>query len=131
MNGQLSEFIIVNAQIADEDVTVPGAVVAFGDTVQSGMAEQVGIPGPPGPPGADGFSPIATVEKSGSVATITITDKNGTTTAQVSDGAEGPEGPAGPGIPTGGTAGQFLVKASSADYDTAWVTVPNANGEVF
>ena len=31
----------------------------------------------------DGFSPIATVTKSGSVTTITITDKNGTTTAAI------------------------------------------------
>lgn len=37
----------------------------------------------------DGFSPIATVTKSGSVATITITDENGTTTATVSDGEVG------------------------------------------
>lgn len=35
----------------------------------------------------DGFSPIATVTKEGTVATITITDKNGTTTATVEDGA--------------------------------------------
>lgn len=37
--------------------------------------------------GRDGFSPIATVEKEGSTATITITDRYGTTTAQVHDGS--------------------------------------------
>ena len=37
--------------------------------------------------GADGFSPTATVEKVGKVATITITDINGTTTATIADGA--------------------------------------------
>lgn len=42
-----------------------------------------------GAPGTDGFSPIATVTKSGKVATISITDKNGTTTATVSDGEDG------------------------------------------
>lgn len=45
-----------------------------------------GIQGLQGPAGADGFSPIATVTKSGDTATISITDKNGTTTATVSDG---------------------------------------------
>ena len=36
--------------------------------------------------GEDGFSPTATVEKVGKVATITITDTNGTTTATIKDG---------------------------------------------
>ena len=36
--------------------------------------------------GEDGFSPTATVEKVGKVATITITDINGTTTATIADG---------------------------------------------
>ena len=40
--------------------------------------------------GSDGISPTATVEKVGKVATITITDKNGTTTATIKDG-EGSE----------------------------------------
>lgn len=35
------------------------------------------------------------------------------------------------GIPSGGTAGQFLVKSSATDYDAAWVTVPNASGVSF
>ena len=34
-------------------------------------------------------------------------------------------------LPTGGTAGQFLVKSSSTNYDAAWVTVPSANGVSF
>ena len=42
--------------------------------------------------GADGFSPTATVTKSNGVATITITDKDGTSTAQVYDGAKGDTG---------------------------------------
>lgn len=36
---------------------------------------------------AVGFSPVATVVKEGAVATITVTDENGTTTAEVYDGA--------------------------------------------
>lgn len=42
--------------------------------------------------GADGVSPTATVEKVGKVATITITDKNGTTTATIKDGQGGTGG---------------------------------------
>lgn len=38
-------------------------------------------------------------------------------------GSAGPQGPAGPGVPSGGAAGQFLVKQSAADYDAAWVTL--------
>lgn len=34
--------------------------------------------------------------------------------------ATGPAGPAGQGVPTGGTAGQVLMKDSSDDYDTSW-----------
>ena len=48
--------------------------------------EWVGIPAIEGTPGEDGYSPTASVTKSGDTATITITDKNGTTTAQVQDG---------------------------------------------
>ena len=39
--------------------------------------------------GANGTSPTATVTKSGAVATITITDANGTTSETVSDGVTG------------------------------------------
>ena len=60
-----------------------------GSTGPQGPAGPQGQTGPQGVAGNDGFSPTATVTKSGSVATITITDKNGTTTATVSDGASG------------------------------------------
>lgn len=82
-----------------------------------------GPAGQDGAPGADGYSPTASVSKSGSTATITITDKNGTTTAQISDGQngqDGQQGPAGPGLPSGGTQGQIVVKKSGTDYDTEW-----------
>ena len=51
-----------------------------------------GTNGTDGKDGADGYSPSASVSKSGSTATITITDKNGTTTATVSDGQNGQNG---------------------------------------
>lgn len=32
-------------------------------------------------------------------------------------------------LPTGGMAGQFLVKSSNTDYDASWVTVPQAENQ--
>ena len=57
-----------------------------------GQTGPKGDPGSQGPAGSDGYSPTASVSKSGSTTTISITDKNGTTTAQVSDGAPGTPG---------------------------------------
>lgn len=41
-------------------------------------------------------------------------------------GATGATGAAGPGVPVGGSSGQFLVKQSASDYDSAWQTVSTA-----
>jgi hypothetical protein len=38
-------------------------------------------------------------------------------------GTPGATGPAGPGVPAGGTAGQFLTKINSTNYNTDWTTV--------
>lgn len=46
--------------------------------------------------GEDGYSPTATVEQLADGATISITDKDGTTTATIHDGADGATGPEGP-----------------------------------
>ena len=51
-----------------------------------------GKPGTQGKPGVDGFSPIAKVETITNGATITITDKTGTTTATILNGAKGDPG---------------------------------------
>ncbi|ACV22418.1 collagen triple helix repeat protein [Slackia heliotrinireducens DSM 20476] len=54
-----------------------------------------------GADGADGFSPTATVTQTADGVTITITDKNGTTTADVSKGAKGDKGDTGEQGPKG------------------------------
>ena len=41
-------------------------------------------------------------------------------------GAQGPEGPQGIGMPDGGTAGQMIIKDTSADYDFSWHDVGSA-----
>lgn len=43
-------------------------------------------------------------------------------------GVRGEAGPAGPGVPTGGTTGQVLAKASNADNDTEWVNQSGGGG---
>lgn len=50
--------------------------------------------------------------------TITYTDGINPTTFTVTNGAPGSPGV---GVPTGGTTGQILAKASGTDYDTEWV----------
>ena len=67
----------------DTDVTDP---FTFNFKIPAGQQGEQGEQGVPGVPGQDGFSPIATVTKSGTVATITITDVNGTTSTTISDG---------------------------------------------
>lgn len=74
-----------------------------------------GDTGAQGVAGQDGYSPSATVTKVGDTATITITDKNGTTTAQISDGSGG-------GSATSPTASVAKVG------DTATITITDING---
>ena len=62
-----------------------------------------------GADGADGYSPTATITQTAEGATITITDKNGTTTANVSKGVKGDKGDTGdigPQGPKGDTGEQ-------------------------
>lgn len=70
-----------------EDATVTNSGTSSAAVFDFGIPQGAkGDTGDTGPAGADGFSPTATVSKTGDTATITITDKNGTTTAQISDG---------------------------------------------
>lgn len=70
--------------------TENAAILDF--TIPQGAKGDTGATGANGQDGADGYSPTATVTKSGDTATISITDKNGTTTATVSDGTDGTNG---------------------------------------
>ena len=67
------------------------ATVNNGSPGPQGPAGTDGAPGatgPQGPAGTDGFSPTANVQQTETGATITITDKNGTTTANVRNGSD-------------------------------------------
>ena len=71
-----------------------------------------------GEQGEPGFSPVVTVSPITGGHQISITDAEDTETFNVMDGADGQNGV---GVPTGGTTGQVLAKASGTDYDTEWV----------
>lgn len=72
--------------------------------------------GAPGDPGTPGISPTVTVTDITGGHRITITDADGAHSFDVPNGEDGV------GIPTGGTTGQVLSKASGTDYDTEWTT---------
>ena len=59
-----------------------------GDVGPRGPQGEQGIQGPEGPQGEPGVSPSATVERVEGGALITVTDAEGTTTAEVRDGTE-------------------------------------------
>lgn len=93
-----------------------------------------GTNGRDGVDGKDGISPTASVNKVGSTATITITDKNGTTTASISDGTNGTngrDGTDGVGVPSGGTQGQVLAKTDGTDYNTEWITMSSSDKVIY
>ena len=58
---------------------------------QEQVRENIGV-GKGGGSGEDGFSPIAMVERTETGAVITITDKTGTTEAEIMDGKDGEDG---------------------------------------
>lgn len=60
--------------------------------IEAGIVELENQGGSGGSGGADGYSPTATVRQTANGATITITDKNGTTTANVNHGNDGNDG---------------------------------------
>lgn len=65
-----------------------------GDTGETGEKGDTGAPGKDGvngTDGADGFSPIATVTETDTGAIITITDKDGTTSATIQNGKDAAE----------------------------------------
>lgn len=76
-----------------------------------------GVQGVKGDPGNDGFTPTITSSKSGSITTLTITNKNGTSTATINDGVKGDTGLTGPQGPPGTdcTAWTYVSQTSTAN----------------
>lgn len=120
-----------------------GATGPAGPQGKTGPAGQDGAPGKDGSPGKDGadgapgqdgFSPSASVAETATGATITITDKTGTTTAEIKNGKDGAPGkdgtngkdgaPGAPGTPgtngTDGKDGTTFTPSVSAAGDLSW-----------
>lgn len=106
---------------------IQGERGATGATGATGPAGPAGPAGSDGRDGADGFSPIATITKSGKVATITITDKNGTTTQTISDGDDGQNGSDGRDGQDGND-GISPTATVAKSGDTATITITDKNG---
>ena len=104
---------------------------------EDGAPGTPGTDGKDGAPGQDGFSPSASVAETATGATITITDKTGTTTAEIKNGKDGAPGKDGtngkdgapgadgaPGTPgtngTDGKDGTTFTPSVSAAGDLSW-----------
>lgn len=90
-----------------------------------------GSDGTSGSPGQDGVGILSITFKEtdtsgNNIYTITLTNSN-TYDITCPIGPQGQPGPIGPGIPTGGSAGDVLTKASGSDYDTQWLP-PSGGG---
>ena len=91
-------------EITTEAADAATAAAEAADTARESLvaaAERGDFDGADGQDGADGFSPVATVTQTADGATITITDKNGTTTADIAKGAKGDKGDTGATGPQG------------------------------
>lgn len=70
---------VITYEWTGDDGTVKTSQMTVPDGAQGEQGEQ-------GETGEDGFSPVAMVEQTATGAVITITDKNGTTTADITNG---------------------------------------------
>lgn len=76
-----------------EKTSTSGLVDTYTITYTDGNNDTFDVTnGADGTDGQDGISPTAEVEQTASGATITITDKNGTTTADITNGTDGTDG---------------------------------------
>ncbi len=90
-----------------------GATGPAGPDGAPGKDGSPGKDGADGAPGQDGFSPSASVAETDTGATITITDKTGTTTAEIKNGKDGEPG-------KDGAAGTTFTPSVSAAGDLSW-----------
>lgn len=97
---------------SDKTTSTTYSIGKMGAKGEQGAKGETGATGPQGEKGAkgnDGVSPTVSISKSGTVTTITITDKNGTHTQTVNDGTNGTAGKAG----ADGKTPYFHVKYSN------------------
>ena len=97
----------------EDEHTIPLSV-SGGDSVEMKHSEAF----------INAISPTARVDQTEDGAVITITDKNGTTTAEISNGSPGPAGPQGPKGDTGATG------PAGSDADVTAENIESALGYV-
>ena len=108
---------------AGADSTVPGPQGPQGPQGETGPQGEAGPQGPQGETGPQGPQGPA-----GEAGPQGPTGPQGETGAAGAKGDDGDQGAPGVGVPTGGTEGQVLAKASSTNYDTAWINPPSGGG---
>lgn len=125
--------------LTGDELTV---VVQNGVTKQTQLQDIADLGGPAGPVGPQGptgpTGPGATIEVNSTTTGAPGTNASVTNVGSLqaalfnfviprgdvgATGATGATGPQGPGVAAGGTPGQVLIKASSVDYATAWLTL--------
>lgn len=72
-----------------QSATITSVAYSGFSVINQSAWQEIGEKGDTGATGADGYSPTATVTQTANGATVSITDKNGTTTANISNGANG------------------------------------------
>ena len=88
-------------EITTDAATAANQAAALANTARERLTAAAECGDFDGADGADGFSPTATVTQTEGGCTITITDKSGTTTADVAKGAKGDKGDTGDVGPQG------------------------------
>ena len=116
------------AQGPKGDTGATGATGPQGPKGDTGATGPQGPQGETGPAGTDGFSPSATVTQTASGATISITDKDGTTTADISNGTDGQDGaPGADGYSPSATVTQTSTGATISITDKDGTTTANVS----
>ncbi len=99
-----------------------------GEKGDTGAAGKDGMNGTDGRDGANGFSPTATVTETDAGAVISITDKNGTTTANIKNGTSGETASWGdytPGGEEGESAKYCTAKLVTVTGKQTWQVLPS------
>lgn len=98
-------------------------------TLRGNLKGSTGAQGPAGPTGSQGPQGNTGSQgpqgNTGAQGIPGPTGPTGLTGPQGTAGTTGATGPAGPGVPTGGTAGQLLLKQSSTNYDMGFKSFGN------
>lgn len=109
----------------DGDAENPDPVNIRGPQGEQGTPGADGAPGQDGAPGVNGVTFTPSVSEDGTISWTNDGNLQNPDSVNIM-GPQGAQGNAGPGIAAGGTAGQFLVKSGSADYQTEWKTLDDS-----